>query len=78
MSFLIFALGLVTWTLIEYGMHHWNGHLMKGERTLAENTFGTMSKHITSLRSQTKSCWPRSSFHRLRCWGASYSRSELA
>ena len=25
-----FLLGCVAWTFIEYGMHHWNGHLMKG------------------------------------------------
>ena len=25
-----FFLGCFAWTFIEYGMHHWNGHLMKG------------------------------------------------
>lgn len=24
------ALGVIGWSLSEYGMHHWNGHLMKG------------------------------------------------
>ncbi|MBV71743.1 MAG: hypothetical protein CMH52_10425 [Myxococcales bacterium] len=25
-----FLLGCFAWTFIEYGMHHWNGHLLKG------------------------------------------------
>jgi len=31
MIFFYFVLGVAAWTLIEYGMHHWNGHLMKGK-----------------------------------------------
>ena len=27
------AAGVLAWTFVEYGMHHWNGHLLKG-RTL--------------------------------------------
>ena len=27
---LLFPAGCITWTFIEYGMHHWNGHLLKG------------------------------------------------
>ena len=26
-----FFFGCALWTLIEYGMHHWNGHLMRGK-----------------------------------------------
>ena len=26
-----FLAGCVVWTFIEYGMHHWNGHLLKGK-----------------------------------------------
>ena len=30
MIFVYFILGCAAWTFIEYGMHHWNGHLLKG------------------------------------------------
>ena len=28
---LLFALGFLSWSLLEYGMHNWNGHQMKGK-----------------------------------------------
>lgn len=41
--FIVLA-GCFTWTFIEYGMHHWNGHLMKGKTLFSKEHLAHHSK----------------------------------
>ncbi len=60
MMLLVFIAGLVTWTLIEYGMHHWNGHLMKGKTHFSKEhlTHHTTKDHFSTLPEKVRSAAP--------------------
>ena len=47
----IILAGCFAWTFIEYGMHHWNGHLMKGKTLFSKEHLAHHSKkdHFSTL-----------------------------
>jgi hypothetical protein len=60
MMALVFIGGLLTWTLIEYGMHHWNGHLMKGKTHFSKEHLKhhTTKDHFSTLPEKIRSAAP--------------------
>ena len=69
MMALIFITGIITWTFIEYGMHHWNGHLLKGRTHFSREHLKhhTTKDYFSTLPEKIRSATPVS----LLIWGVS-------
>ncbi len=69
MMVLLFIAGLITWTLVEYGMHNWNGHMLKGRTHFSREHLKHHSTkdHFSTLGEKIRSAAPVS----LSIWGVS-------